>query len=146
MLFRSREAAARQGGGGLWREAAYGVLDRMRSEAIARRAGTFQIVTLEVELVIQSRGDVRLLARGGGRRGFSVVVQREDRDLQGALGGDLRALQGARIEARGWIVERRDRAGAYEIDASVGGHVRLIERTGEPPARRRTRSGAGTRP
>jgi endonuclease YncB( thermonuclease family) len=123
------EDGARKTRSGLWQEGAYAV----RTPPVGRQAwrhldGTFQIVEIEAGRIWSNRDDYRILPASRSAGQLSVTVKRTDRDLLGALGGDPRSLRGRHLQARGWIVSRRDRPGSWEIDTSSAGGLRLVEK------------------
>ena len=136
------EAEAQAAARGLWSEPAYRVRTATPARDITAFRSTFQIVTGRVVRVETNRDATRLILGDDRRRDLSLAVRSNDRDTAGALGGDLKRLEGREVEARGWLIQRV--SGGPEIDISLAGHVRLIDGGGVPefsPARR-TRRGA----
>jgi micrococcal nuclease len=103
------EGRAREAGLGLWSIAAYAVREADDDVALARAVGRFEIVRGTVRRV--SRGQSELfvtLAASRGRGGeypFAAIVPARGAVLLGGV--DPRQLQGRRVLARGWIVQRR---------------------------------------
>lgn len=123
----AHEAQARERAVGLWSEAAYAVRADRALRELVPLAGTFQIVEGRITRVIDGRGEVRILFGDGARRGLSVTIRRGDRDLIGELGGNPRALEGRRVEVRGWLEQRGPASDALVIDVSTAGQLRLLD-------------------
>lgn len=100
------ERRAREGGLGLWANAAYRVRLASRSDW-ARTGGSFQVVSGTVRRVSRGTGEVYLsLAERRGRAyPLAVVVAGNRLDLMGGIAP--RALVGRRVLVRGWIEQRR---------------------------------------
>lgn len=136
------EAEAQAATRGLWSEPAYRVRAATPVRDVTPFRGTFQIVTGRIVRVETNRDATRLILGDERRRDLALAIRTSDRDSAGALGGDLKRLEGREVEARGWLIQRA--SGGPEIDISLAGHVRLIDGGGVPefsPARR-TRRGA----
>lgn len=103
------ERPARDGGLGLWSNAAYQVRDADEGDELVRATGAFHIVSGTVHRVSRGQGEVYVsLARRGSRDGpyaFAAVVPARGAALIG--GAEPRALQGRRVIVRGWIELRR---------------------------------------
>ncbi len=119
------EDRARADARGLWTEPAYRVRDAVPARDIVAYIGTFQIITGVVASIETGRGVSRLILGADRRRDLAVSIRNTDRNTAGALGGDVKALVGQPVEVRGWLIRRA--AGGPEIDASLGGHVRLLD-------------------
>lgn len=121
------EATARREGKGLWAIPTYRVREAVFPRDLGAMTGSFRIVSGTVRYVSSRRDGLRLWLDGAGRRGeLTVAIRSGDRDLLGSLGGDPKALQGRRLEVRGWIDQRRGTPGGPEIDASTAGMIRLL--------------------
>lgn len=119
------EAEARRAARGLWSEPIYRVRSAIPARDVAAFRITFQIISGVVTRVESGRGVVRLILGDDRRKDVSLLVRSTDRETAGALGGDLKKLQGQRVEARGWVVQRP--YGGPEIDVSLAGHVRVMD-------------------
>lgn len=124
------EAQAQAEARGLWTEPAYRVRTATPARDIAAFRGTFQIVTGRIVRVDTGRDATRLILGDDRRRDLTLAIRNNDRDVAGALGGDLKQLAGRDVEARGWVIQRT--SGGPEIDVSLAGHVRLIDGGGTP--------------
>ncbi len=127
----AREGIARTTGAGLWSVPAYRIRDVTPARDIAAYAGTFQIVTGRVQAVERARDMTRLLLGADRRRAVSVSIRSNDRDVVGALGGDLQQLKGRMIEARGWIGQRPGRFAGPDLDLTLAGYVRVLADDGQ---------------
>jgi endonuclease YncB( thermonuclease family) len=120
------ERPARDGGLGLWSNAAYQVRNADDSDELVRAAGSFQVVSGTVHRVSRGRGEVYgSLARRGGRGGsyaFAAVVPARGAALIGGV--EPRELKDRRVIVRGWIEQRR---GPVIVIDSKG----QLERVGE---------------
>jgi len=103
------ERPARDGGLGLWSNAAYQVRDADDGDELVRAAGSFHVVSGAVQRVSGGRGDVYVsLAPRGGRDGlyaFAAVVPARGAALIGGV--EPRELKDRRVIVRGWIEQRR---------------------------------------
>jgi micrococcal nuclease len=122
----AHEAVARAAGTGVWREAAYRVRDAAAPQDIAGYRGTFQVLTGQVQSIERARDLTRLLLGTDRLRAVSLSIRSNDRELIGALGGDLAKLKGRSVEARGWIGQRSGRFAAPDIDLTLAGFVRVL--------------------
>lgn len=122
------EDKARAVGAGLWTQSAYGVREPMPARDIASYRGTYQVVAGHVHSVETTRDVTRLLLGPDRRRDMSVSIRSNDRELIGSLGGDLKALQNQRIEVRGWIDQRRGAFAGPDVEVTLSGHVRRLDR------------------
>lgn len=120
------EDEARAGGRGLWAVPMFRVRPATPARDLAALRGTFQIVTGIVHAVERRRDRDRLVLGPERRRDLTISLRANDRGLVGALGGDLAALVGRRVEARGWLAGRSGGFGALDMDVSLIGHVRII--------------------
>jgi micrococcal nuclease len=120
------EEMARTQGLGLWAHAAYAVRDARRVRDLNRLAGSFQIVDGTITSAAEGREAVYLNFGRTHSTDFTVEIRPGDRVLLGALGGDVKALEGRRVRVSGWIELR----GGPMIDATSSGHVAFID----PPA------------
>jgi micrococcal nuclease len=135
------EDAARTQSFGLWAHAAYAVRDSRRVRDLIRLAGSFQIVEGTIVSAAEGREAVYLNFGRSRQWDFTVEIKPGDRDMLGALGGDVKALEGRRVRVRGWIELR----GGPMIDVTSSGHVALLDSAApatdaaraEPPRRRR---------
>lgn len=118
------EATARAAGAGVWSSMAFRVRAATPAWDLRLYRGTFQIIQGEVMRVETGRDVMRLVLGQDRRRALSVSVRTNDRDLIGVLGGNVQALVGRRIEARGFLATRP--GGAPDIDVSLSGDVRLV--------------------
>lgn len=122
------EAAARREGRGLWSVPTYRLRNAKYPREFGAMAGSFRIVTGTVRHVSNRREGYRIWFDAEGRRGeLTVAVRSNDRDLIGALGGDLKALVGRKIEVRGWVDRRAGAAAGPEIDVSTAGMIRVAD-------------------
>jgi endonuclease YncB( thermonuclease family) len=100
------ERNAREGGLGLWENAAYRVRVASRGDWV-RAAGTFQVVSGTVHRVSRGSGEifVSLAARSGRAYPLAGVLAGNRSDLTGGVAP--RALIGRRVLVRGWVEQRR---------------------------------------
>lgn len=101
------ELEARRTQRGLWRNAAYQVLDAERASEILMRRDTFQIVVGRVMKVAEVRGQVFLNFGSDWRDDFTIAVSAGVWNRLVQQGYDLRSLEGRAVEVRGWV-ERRN--------------------------------------
>lgn len=120
------EDDARAHGRGLWAAPMFRVRPALPARDLVPFRGTFQVVTGTVHATARNRDLTRLVLGPDRRRDVTVSLRANDRALAGALGGDLEALVGRRIEARGWLAGRSGGWGALDIDVSLIGHVRVL--------------------
>jgi endonuclease YncB( thermonuclease family) len=103
------ERSARNGGLGLWSNAAYRVRDAADGDELLRATGSFRAVSGTVHRVSRGQGEVYVsLAPRGSRDGsyaFAAVVPSRGAALIG--GSEPRALMDRRVIVRGWIEQRR---------------------------------------
>lgn len=102
------ERQAREGGSGLWANAAYRVRAADDGDDLARAAGGFHVVSGTVIRVSRGQGEVFVsLARRsrGGSYAFAAVVPARGAALLGGI--EPRALVDRRVIVRGWIEQRR---------------------------------------
>lgn len=130
----SHERVARDGGLGLWQNAAYQIRRAVLPWPLNAYRGTFQIVDGAVTRASEGReasylnfGDGHNSRTGGDdtgrgpRRAFSVSIKRTDRDVLGETGGAVKTLEGMRLEVRGWIENKS----GPSIDVSMAGMIAL---------------------
>ena len=123
----AHERVARDGGLGLWQNAAYQIRRAVPPWPLNAYRGTFQIVDGAVTRASEGRdasylnfGDARIDDTGRTpRRAFSVNIKRADRDVLGDAGGAVKTLEGARLEVRGWIESKS----GPSIDVSMAGLI-----------------------
>lgn len=130
------EAIARSARSGLWSVDAYIARRAIHTRDLAGMAGRFVVLTGRVAWVAPGREAIALgftpsrLRAWSQRRGIVVMLDNNDRDLLGRLGGDAKSLEGKSLEVRGWLEQRPGRPqGTYVIDATLSG---MIDRTSEP--------------
>jgi endonuclease YncB( thermonuclease family) len=128
-----RERGAREGGRGLWAEAAYQVRSAPRPVQLSRYRSTFQVVEGRILRVAQVRGVIYLNFDADWRHGFSASVRGGDRALLGAHAGNPKGLEGKVVRVRGWIEQRS----APAIDLSTAGLIEILD---EPDAATRSSS------
>jgi hypothetical protein len=116
------ERAAREARRGLWGEAAYQVRPADKPSELLRYRTTFQLVEGTIERVAEVRGTIYLNFGRDWRRGFSVSLRRNDRQLLAEHAGNPKGLDGRRVRVRGWIEQR----GGPLIDLSRGGTIEVI--------------------
>jgi endonuclease YncB( thermonuclease family) len=97
------EKAARDGGIGLWANAAYRVRSAARAAELLPYRHTYQLVSGYIRRVSRRRGTITYLNFGHGRSDFSVVLRAKADILQGI---DPLSLRGRTILVRGWIDQR----------------------------------------
>jgi micrococcal nuclease len=102
-LMRERERAARAAGRGLWADPA---LAPRSAERVADAIGSFQIVQGRVRRVGATDDFVYLNFGPDWRRDFTLRVRRADlKDGFAHSGIDVLALEGRRVEVRGFVLE-----------------------------------------
>jgi micrococcal nuclease len=130
----AHEHVARDAGLGVWSIAAYQTRLAQRTRDLEGMTARFAVLAGRIAWVAEGReatalGFTPARTRGvSGRRGVVVMIDPRDRDLLGALGGDAKALEGRRVEVRGWLEQRLGRpAGTYVMDVSATGMIILKE-------------------
>lgn len=116
------ERPAREARRGLWGEAAYQIRLADKPSELLRYRTTFQVVEGTIARVAEVRGTVYLNFGRDWRRGFSVSLRRNDRQLLAEHAGNPKGLEGRRVRVRGWIEQR----GGPLIDLSRGGAIEVI--------------------
>ena len=113
------ERNARERGSGLWANAAYQVRPAERTRALLRYRSTFQIVEGRVESVADVRGQIFLNFGSDWREDFTVRVRPSDRR---SMQLDFKAMQGRRVQVRGWI----DRRSGPSIELRHAGQIEVL--------------------
>ncbi len=126
----AHEQVARQAGLGVWSIAAYQIRLANRARDLEGMGERFAVLTGRVAWIAESRDSIMLgfsssrIARWQSRRGVVVMIDGRDRDLIGALGGDIKALEGRDIDLRGWLEQRQGRpTGTFVVDVSTAGII-----------------------
>jgi endonuclease YncB( thermonuclease family) len=96
------EAAARQAGLGLWKEAAYRLLEAADVGSLTALAGTYQVIEGAVATARRAGPNVRLEFAEKARFGLGALVPARGRKADDALAG-------RRVRLHGWIEERGGR-------------------------------------
>ena len=130
----ARERPAREGGIGLWANAAYQVRAAENARELLAYRHTFQIVKGRIAAISATRG-ATYLNFAPGRRGFAVVIKRASQFMPAGTPDDLK---GRAALVRGWI----DRRNGPVIEIDANGQIELLD---SPPAVGSLRGEARTR-
>lgn len=112
------ERAAREGGRGLWTEAAYQIRQAGDLDALTALTGSFQIVEGRITGSRRSGAGLRLDFAATGRYGLVVVLPLGRRPAGRDLGKD------AAVRVRGWLEER---GGRPTLDLTHAGTLEVRE-------------------
>lgn len=144
----AQERIARQGGLGLWRNAAYAPRAANDWAALRKLRSTYQLVTGTVHGVRQTKATLYLNFGPDWRRDFSAVVPLGHADR--AWTETLAGLAGKTVTVRGWV-ERRGGAfitinDASQIEVLDDATGAVAADTAPPAPRRRSRPRAAVPP
>ncbi|MCB2107991.1 MAG: thermonuclease family protein [Rhodobacteraceae bacterium] len=103
---RAQERDARNAKRGIWAHPFYAIRDAGDAEALKRETGSFQIVAGVVRDAAKVRERIYLNFGADFRTDFTVSIDRRDWRTFDRAGVDPLALEGAKIEVRGWLVSR----------------------------------------
>ena len=142
----AHERQARDAGKGLWAMGAYLPRSAINGRELEGMGNAFAVLSGRVAWVAEGRESVALgftpssqptlqpwrIRNVAGRRGVVVMIENRDRALLGTLGGDAKALEGQRVEVRGWLEHRLGRPpGTYVIDVSPSGMIQVLAPEGQ---------------
>ncbi len=116
------ERPAREGGLGLWANAAYQVRSAESPQELLAYRHTFQLVQGRISAISKTRGAIYLRFTED-RRGFAAVLKHPNRTLPGSQTVD--SLMGRTALVRGWI----DRRNGPILAIDTTGQIELIDST-----------------
>ncbi len=133
----AHERLAREAGKGLWAMGAYLPRSAIASRDLEGMGNAFVVLSGRVAWVAEGRESIAFgftpqrTRSVASRRGVTVMIENRDRALQGALGGDVKALEGQTLEVRGWLERRLGRPPwSYVIDVSPAGMIQVLAAEG----------------
>jgi endonuclease YncB( thermonuclease family) len=100
------EAPARRAKLGLWADSAYGIMASDDLPGLLSRRGRFAVVEGKVWSVRESGGVIYVNTGRVWSRNLTVTISRRNRSTFESAGMDLKKLQGARIQVRGFVEAR----------------------------------------
>jgi endonuclease YncB( thermonuclease family) len=126
---KAHERVAREAKAGLWSNAAYAVRPALRATQLMRRRNTYEIVAGRVVRVVSTKSRTYLNFGSDWRRDFTAGIGARLVRANPEWGRKLAALEGRRVEVRGWIEYRN---GPY-IDIEDPSQIDAVEEGPRPP-------------
>jgi endonuclease YncB( thermonuclease family) len=97
------ERGARDAGRGIWGHPFYAVRDAADATAVARLAGTFQVIRGRVLSAKRVKSRVYLNFGDNWRDDFTITIQSRARRMFAKAGTDPLSFQGKTVRVRGWL-------------------------------------------
>ncbi|KAB2943923.1 MAG: thermonuclease family protein [Hyphomicrobium sp.] len=102
----AHEVVAREAGSGLWASAAYAVRSARRSRELMRRRNSYEIVAGNIVKVAMTKARTYINFGRDWRRDFTAGIEARVLRAHPEWAKQLAALEGKRVEVRGWIQYR----------------------------------------
>ncbi|CAN1723740.1 micrococcal nuclease [Hyphomicrobium sp. 1Nfss2.1] len=102
----AHERAAREAGSGIWGNAAYGVRSARAVGDLMRRRNSYEIVTGKVAKVTATKARTYVNFGADWRRDFTAGIEQKVLRDHPEWAKTIAALEGRRVEVRGWIQYR----------------------------------------